>query len=279
MNVYIFDYEVFAHDWVFVAKSVDTGEYTVIHNDNDLVKVFMTVNEPVLCGFNNKHYDQYIHKAILLDAAPETVKEINDFIILEGRMGWEHPLFSNEKISFKQFDLMDDTQKGLSLKAIEAHLGMDIRESTVDFDVDHPLTKQELDEVIFYCKHDVDATEELFRLRRDYLNTKVYLGRTRGMSEEDALYMTNAKLTAAFLDATSTPHDDERDYKYPDNLLRQYIPDEVFKFFDRLHDTAFTDDEIFHGEKLEFNIGDCECKIGWGGIHGAIPTYRERSDE
>lgn len=279
MNVYIFDYEVFAHDWLFVAKSVDTGEYTVIHNDSDLIKVFMTVNEPVLCGFNNKHYDQYIHKAILLGAAPEQVKEINDFIILQGRNGWEYPLFSEDKISFKQFDLMDDCQQGLSLKAIEAHLGMDIRESTVDFDIDRPLTKQELDEVIFYCKHDVDATEELFKLRKDYLNTKVWLGRSKGMTDEDALYMTNAKLTAAFLDATATPHDDERDYKYPDNLLRQYIPDEVFKFFDRLHDTAFTDDEIFHGEKLEFNIGDCECKIGWGGIHGAIPTYREKATD
>lgn len=31
-GTYIFDCEVFAHDWLFVFKEVATGEYTVIWN-------------------------------------------------------------------------------------------------------------------------------------------------------------------------------------------------------------------------------------------------------
>lgn len=37
--IYIFDYEVFAYDWLLIAKEVGTGNYTVVHNDNEAVKV------------------------------------------------------------------------------------------------------------------------------------------------------------------------------------------------------------------------------------------------
>lgn len=274
---YIFDCEVFAFDWLFVFKNLESKEYTIIHNDNDAVKSFME-NDPLLAGFNNKHYDQFILKAVLSDATPEQVKEVNDYIIVHNEVGWQHPLVRDCKYYFDQFDLFDDCQAGLSLKAIEAHLGMDIRESEVDFNIDRSLTEQELEETIFYCKHDVDATELLYYLRQNYLDNKLFLGRAKGIDDGRALYMTNAKLTAAYLDAQMKEHNDEREYQYPTNLLRQYIPDDVFVFFDRLHDKTVSDYEVF-SSKLNFNIGDCQCTIGYGGIHGAIPTYRERSGE
>lgn len=43
-DIFIFDCEVFAHDWLFVFKEIATGEYTVIHNDNDAVVAFMERN-------------------------------------------------------------------------------------------------------------------------------------------------------------------------------------------------------------------------------------------
>ena len=85
--MYIFDCEVFKYDWLFVFKDLETGEYTVIHNDNDAVKGFMT-EDKVIAGFNNKWYDNHILKAVLCDADNETIKGINDFII-GGRNGWE----------------------------------------------------------------------------------------------------------------------------------------------------------------------------------------------
>lgn len=275
--IYIFDCEVFAYDWLFVFMNRETGEYTVIHNDNDAIKQFMD-QDPILCGFNNKHYDNHILKAILCDADPVMVKSINDFIIVHGHNGWENPFLQQYKVFFDSFDLMDDCQMGLSLKAIEAHLGMDIRETTVDFNIDRPLTKEELDEVIFYCCHDVDATEQLFKLRKGYLLNKITLGREKNIPEAKALYMTNAKLTAAYLDAKQVPHNDERDYQYPPRLLKEYIPPEVFAFFDRVHDLSIPDEVVF-SEKLEIMVGDCPCTLAYGGIHGAIPCYMEESTE
>jgi len=167
---------------------------------------------------------------------------------------------------------------GLSLKAIEGHLGLDIRESTVDFNIDHPLSDAELEETIFYCKNDVDATDILDDLRKDYLGNKRKLGEEKNISPEKALYMTNAKLTAAYLDARRTVEFlDEREYEYPPTLNREYIPPEVFKFFDRLRDMSVPSEVLF-SESLDIMVGECPCTLAYGGIHGAIPCYREEGE-
>ena len=275
--MYIFDCEVFSHDWLFVFRDVESGEFTVIHNDNEAVKQFMS-REPMLCGFNNKHYDNFILKAVLCDADPALVKKINDFIIVQGRNGWENEFLAQYKVFFDSFDLMDDCQKGLSLKAIEAHLGIPIEETEVDFNTDRPLTAEELESTVFYCKYDVEATTLLFHLRRTYLQNKITLGKECGLSEAKALYMTNAKLTAAYLKAEQQPHDDEREYQYSDKLLRQYIPKEVFEFFDRIHDLSIPSEQVF-SESLDIMVGVCPCTIAYGGIHGAIPKYAEEATD
>lgn len=285
-NTYIFDCEVFAHDWLFVFKEVATGRYTIIHNDNDAVLAFME-QEPYLGGFNNKHYDNHILKAVMIGADPETVKQVNDLIILEEIDGWDIPFLREYRVFFHSFDLMDDCQDGISLKGIEAHLGIPIEETEVDFNIPRKLTAAELEQTIKYCKYDVDATELLYKLRQNYLKNKATLGRVRGLDERKAMYMTNAKLTSVYLNAVkpTKPWTDERDYEYPDKLLREYIPQEVFDFFDRLHDPAIPNIDLFggydeHGKKikgasLEIRLGDCIITLAYGGIHGAIPNYVE----
>ena len=289
-NTYIFDCEVFAHDWLFVFKELSTGQYTVIHNDNDAVLAFME-QDPFLGGFNNKHYDNHILKAVMVGLTPEQVKEVNDLIIVEEIDGWDIPLLRDYRVYFHSFDLMDDCQDGTSLKGVEAHLGIPIEETEVDFNITRRLTAEELEQTIKYCKYDVDATEILYKIRVNYLKNKATLGRVRGIDERKAMYMTNAKLTSVYLQAQKprTPWTDERNYQYPDKLLREYIPQEVFDFFDRLHDPTVSDIDLFggydeHGKKvkgasLEIMVGVCPCTIAYGGIHGAIPTYTEEATD
>lgn len=278
-DIFIFDCEVFAHDWLFVFKEIATGEYTVIHNDNDAVVAFMERN-PFLGGFNNKHYDNFILKGVMCGLTPEQIKEINDLIIVEEVNGWDIPVLREYRVYFDSFDLMDDCQVGLSLKAIEAHLGIPIEETEVDFNITHRLSEKELQETIYYCKYDVDATEKLYHLRQAYLKNKVTLGKARNLTDRQAMYMTNAKLTSVYLKAqkSENPWDDERKYQYPEKLLRQYIPQEVFDFFDRMKDDRIPNDELF-SSKLEIMVGVCPCTIAYGGIHGAIPTYVEEATE
>lgn len=279
-NIWIYDFEVFALDWLVVFKRVSDGCYQVFHNDGDGVCAFMKEEQPVLTGYNIKHYDNWILKAVLSGCEPGEVKTVNDLIILQSVPGFSIPFLKNCGIYFPSFDLMDDMQQGLSLKAIEAHLEMDIEETKVDFNLDRALTEAELEQTIRYCKYDVDATEKLFHLRKDYLENKAILGQSCGLSEADALYMTNAKLTSVYLEARRPEvfWNDERNYQYPQQLLLEYIPAEVKAFFDRLHDESVDLDEIM-SDKLDITVGECPVTIGWGGIHGAIPNYVEEAAE
>lgn len=270
MRIVSYDCEVFAYNWLVVLKDKETGTYTRIWDDNEALEACLD-DETIYIGFNSKHYDQYIIKAIAADLSPQEIKQVNDFIIAGGQ-GWQCPLLDGIYFNFNNVDIRDDTQMGLSLKAIEGHLGMSVKESSISFDIDRPLTEDEKRETEFYCDHDVDTTEKLIDIRKDYLKNKINLGRLAGLDEVKAMGMTNAKLTAAMLKATKKPHDDERKYVYPDNLRREYIPLEVFAFFDRMYDETIPDSELFKG-KFNLMIGECPVTLGYGGIHGAIPNF------
>lgn len=271
MNIFLTDCEVFQHDWLVVAKEYSTKEYRIFHNDNyDMEKLFSN-RDNVFVFFNGKNYDRFIIAAILNSGLPNVVKTVNDWII-SGKIGWDFPDSDLIRSWFNVVDLMDDMQMGLSLKAIEGHLGMDIRESTVSFDLDRPLTEDELAETIYYCKHDVDATERLLEERKTYLNSKIQVGQLAGIDPKKALYMTNAKLTAAFLNATLTPRTDEREYQIPSNLDLRYVPQEAIQFYERVHDKSVSDKDLF-GSKLNLALGKCEVIVSFGGIHGCIPNF------
>jgi len=270
LRLIVYDVEVFCEDWLVIFKDIETGKYTCVHNDNEELKECIS-EDCIYIGFNSKHYDQFIIKAICCGFTPQEVKQVNDFII-GGGQGWECPMLRDFFFRFNNVDIKDDMQMGLSLKAIEGHLGLSVEESTVPFDIDRPLTKEELKETAKYCIHDVDTTEKLVVLRKDYLKNKIHIGKLAGLDEVKAMGMTNAKLTAALLKAEQKPHDDERKYVYPPNLKREYIPQEVFDFFDRMYDPKISDKELF-SDKQTFSIGDCPGVVGYGGIHAAIPNY------
>lgn len=270
MRIITYDCEVFAYDWLVSLKDKETGQRTKIWNDNEALKTALS-DDCIYVGFNSKHYDQFIIKAIVAGFTPQEIKQVNDFII-GGGQGWECPMLKDFYFAFPNVDIKDDMQMGLSLKAIEGHLGLSVKESSVPFDIDRPLTEEERRETEFYCDHDVDTAEKLIDIRKDYLKNKIHIGRLAGLDDVKAMGMTNAKLTAAMLKASKKPHDDERKYVYPENLKREYIPPEVFAFFDKMYDLSISDKEIFSG-KLEFQIGECPGVVGYGGIHAAIPNY------
>ena len=276
--IYVFDYEVFKYDWIVIIKCAGENDYFIAHNDSETVNDFMKEKSPLLCGYNSKGYDQFIHRAVLMRLSPEEIKGLNDYIILEDGHGWDYGPIRNSKIWFDCFDLMDDVQMGTSLKHIEAHLGLDIRETSVPFDIDRPLTAQEVEDVITYCKHDVDATENLLDVRHDYLQTKINLGLRAGVTPEKALSCTNAKLTALLLKAEKKEHHDGRDYVFPSTLDMGILPKEIIDFYNTIHDTTIPDSELFK-TSLVIDIGGVPCTFGWGGVHGSVTQTVVEADD
>lgn len=280
MRIIVYDIETFLYDNIAVFYDITRNEWSVFHNDNDGIRRFMLQPGVIFCGFNNKHYDNHIVKAIACGASPELVKQINDFIIVEDRNGWEHYFLKQNRFWFDSFDLMDDTQEGTSLKHIEAHLGMDIEESEVDFNIERPLTQEEIEKTIFYCKHDVKATAKFLTLRKNYLDCKIQLGAMCGtpLPPQKALYFTNARLAAKYLDATYVQRYDGREYEYPENLRVNHIPKEITAFFEQILDATIPDSELFK-RKLSIVIGGCPCTYAWGGVHGSLEKYHEAATD
>ena len=276
-NLMVFDIESFKYNWLVVIRDLKSGFfYSFWDEDVEYMQMWFEKNHEIMVGFNIKHYDNPMINAMLNGHDVITVNDLSQRIVRDGLQGWDQPETKRFK-SYDSCDLMDDCQLGVSLKGFEAHIGMNIVESSVDFDIDRPLTDEEKDEVLKYCKHDVDATCRMLYERRGYLATKVGLGAKKGMSAAESMYMTNAKLTAKYLGAVKQEHNDQFDYVFPDNVLYQYIDPGVIDFFK----TIKAGDLLLEDKAKSYigHIGDCEFKVGAGGIHGSNGVYNMTADE
>ena len=277
----VYDFEVFAEDWLLTVLDAESEEVYRVWNDPDqAVALVGDLDEAgyAFFGYNSSHYDRWVMLGLARALEPRQVKEVNDYIIGGGEAPWEHPLLKGPFWTFPDVDLMKDTQKGTSLKSIESHMGWDVEESSVPFDIDRALTPEERAETEHYCLSDVRATARLLEMRRDYLETKVAVGERGGLEARRAMSMTNARLTALVLGATRREYGDERDYRYPDALDRSFVPPEALAFFDRVRDPSVPDEELWRS-KCELDLRGCPAVLGFGGIHAAREHYSEVAGE
>lgn len=276
------DIEVYAFNWFIDFYDGEEKIHYTFVDDYAGVKDFLSYSESLCYGFNFKHYDKYILDLIVNGKSPEQIKDLNDDIIGVGISGRDSIYHKGCYFKFPFYDLMDDTAVGVSLKGFEAHMGMPIVQCSVPFDYPYPLSEEQKKEVVYYLHHDTEATYEMFKCRKDYLATKMSLGKSCGLSKAESLYLTNAQLTAKYLGAIPHTFDDERNYGFPANIDYSYIPEEVLNFFKRINDMSISYYDVFKNDKTnhyDFKIGDCDVKVAWGGIHGAIEGYEESATE
>ncbi len=273
-DLWTFDFECFAHDWLLVAKRQRDGETITVWNDNESVQDFVSMMNPVLAGYNCAHYDNYLLKGILLDWEPERIKEINDTIINNDDWNLVWAMFQDSPwVTLPHtIDLMPDIVPRKGLKEIEANIGMSIVESSVPFDIARPLTQAERDESETYCGHDVTATEVLYDLRLDYLKSKLTLCELAGIEALPMLKHTNARIVSEVLQAERLGHRIEESYEIPDNIDQSAIPQDVIDYVRKLNSDNCTDKEY---PSLEFMFHGCPTTVGLGGIHAAVPAYKE----
>lgn len=255
-----YDFEVFKYDWLVVLKNTDDRSTTIIHNNPEKMKSFYeTHKNNIWCGFNSRHYDQYILKAILCDMDPY---EVSQFIVEKKQPGWKYSkLFM--RIPFNNFDIMTDRYRGL--KELEGFMGSNIKETSVPFDIDRPLTEQEIQEVIEYCNHDVEQTMEVFLHRIEEFESHMGLIK---MFKLPLSYIgkTKAQITAAILEAKKIDRNDEFDIQFPDTLrIEKYK--HVLEWYKKPENRDYE-------KSLTTQIAGVEHVFAWGGLHGAIPNYQ-----
>lgn len=257
-----YDFEVFKYDWLVVVMDMTAKKTHVIINSPEELEALYKANiKEIWVGFNSRHYDQYILKAILCGFDP---KKVNDYIITKGNPGWK---FSS---LFRQFplwnyDVMLNTDVGL--KSFEGFMGNDIKETSVPFNIDRKLTPEEIAETVKYCKHDVEQTVQVFLKRTEEFNTMMYFIKHFGLSM-DYISKTKAQLAAEILGGNRKGADFDDEFQFPilDCLhLNKYKHIAEWYTNPENHDYSKKQDKQI--------VAGVEHTFAWGGGHGARAKY------
>lgn len=265
-----YDFEVFKYDWLVVLINPINKTQQVIVNDKEaLEKYYDDHKDEIWVGYNSNHYDQYILKGILCDFNP---KEINDYIIVDGNKGWQ---FSSllRKFPLNNYDVMIRGDCGL--KSLEGFMGNNIKETSVPFDIDRKLTKEEIAETIKYCTHDVEQTIEVFlqKQRKAEFDSRMALIKMFKLPISN-ISKSQAQLAAIILKANRfSEFEDEWDIITPDTLQLQ-----KYKY---VADWFLNKENHDYKKSLNSDIADCPHVFAWGGVHGAKKKYiyKCKSDE
>ena len=230
------DFEVFKHDWLICFSVGGAPVLNIINDISRLKEVFNNrLKDSMIVAYNGSGYDKYIMLALLngLDVKEVSDKLINDFNFSFWR-SYGKDITVGKDLMF--YDPM--TRNSGSLKTYEACQGENIYESNVQFDIDRPLTQEEINETIKYCTFDVQMLIQYF-YRENFdsflghvglidstLNTRPYL------KYNDVLDKTDASLVGTYLcsdkgmDLTT-----ETDViTLPDNIILGKYEDQIKEF-------------------------------------------------
>ena len=258
-----YDFEVLKYDWLVVIINPIEQTTMKIANDKDkLAEYHKQHKDQIWIGYNSRNYDQYILKSILLGFDP---KEVSDWIIAGGNKGWEYSSVLNQ-IQLYNYDCQN---KFNSLKQLEGFMGNSVQETSVPFDIDRPLTTEEIEMTFKYCQHDVEQTMQVFMQKKADFDAHMALIKTFNLGLRN-ISRTQAQLSALALGCSKHDWFDEWDFRFVDTLhitKYQYVM------------SWFLDQKQVKDYKNSFTTNVCGVphQFGWGGVHGAPdhPIHRK----
>lgn len=267
-TILLFDIEIFKRDALFVFRDYFTKEWFIINNDlNALRQFYLEYRDSMFIGYNNASYDNNVMRGYLQG---KNAYQMSKTIIESDERGLVYKMFDSKKTPLFGMDLYQDN-KGFSLKEHSAFLGIDIKETEVDFDMERELTDEEKELNIAYCKNDVLATEKRFEQNIGMLLAKATIALMFDMDKTDLL-QTNANLTAKLLGATK--QEVRHDLTDPLEL------DKRLEINTKEIAEAYLNHEFNLNDKGKLNVSleyttedGYEMVFGSGGVHGAVPSF------
>ena len=254
-----YDFETFKYNWLVVIMDTETKKYNIcIDNPKALQKYYELHKNDIWVGYNSRSFDQYILKAILLDLNPF---ELTQHIIQLQQPAW---MFSNKfnKYPLLNFDVMTDISKGL--KQLEGFMGNNIKETSVPFWIDRPLTSDEIVETVKYCKSDVENTMQVFMERIQEFNSQMALIKAFNLNIK-YISKTKPQLSAIILGAQKKNYIDEFDIKIVDTIkIKKYA--HIVDWYKNYSNRDYK-------KYLKIEIAGVKHVFGWGGLHGAKEKY------
>ena len=202
--IWNYDEESYPNLFVAVFKSYPEGEYrTFILWDDQINQIkeliiFLTDEKPTMSGFGNLGYDAQLLEFII-DNQNCTAAEIKAFS--NETIESKKPKYPAYKLRTRQIDLYkiwhyDNNARRTSLKWLEYMYRMrTIRD--LPYEHDKTITSQtQVDAIVKYCKHDVDATEKHYETTRSRLKLRARNNKKYGVK---MLNMPDASMGAELL--------------------------------------------------------------------------------
>jgi hypothetical protein len=189
-KLFIFDLETYPNFFLAVFKCIVTERYhyfEISDRKTDQIDLKKFLNEQVkgLIGFNNLNFDYpVLHNTILksnkLLTAQEIYKEVEIIINTKYSAIWDN------QIKIPQLDLYriwhyDNKNKSTSLKWLEFAMRLPNVED-LPYKPGTILTFDQMDEIISYCKNDIEATEKFYNISSKHIDIRKFYTQLEGMN-------------------------------------------------------------------------------------------------
>lgn len=175
-RIAFYDVEVFPNLFVICYKVTDRpGVRFLVNPRPEVVKSLFDLR---LIGFNNRKYDNHIMYAASLGYSNEELFEVSQRIINN-----EKNATFREAYNLSYTDIYDFSTKKQSLKKWEIELGIKHRENESPWD--QPVPESHWDDVVEYCKNDVEATEMVFNHLASDWGARKILAELSGLTVND----------------------------------------------------------------------------------------------
>ncbi len=231
MRILFFDIEVFPNYFLLVVydpyeKKYNTFQLWEIDNvvvSNDIFKLLKFLKDEkdtYFCGYNSLGYDMQILTEIVNKnlISITKIKEFNDLLIES-----EWPIYREEQLCNKTLDLMlvnnygPRSAKSTSLKKLEFNLRKK-KIQDLPYHFNDILTKEDqINEVIKYCKYDVEVTKDIFSLSKELINMRIEFGKEQKLDvlnspEPDLAKKFVYRELASYMNITEKQFKDLRSY-------------------------------------------------------------------
>ena len=271
-KIYGYDFEVYSKiNWFCVTfiNYEDRNKEVVIVNDRvKLIEFYNAHKDDIFISYNGRQYDTGIFKGIL-DGM--NVGFVNDKLIKEGKKPFQ-VVKNAKKYPLNDYDTI---LKDKSLKQLEAFMGDDIRETEVDFNIDRPLTQEEIEQTLYYNHHDVIEVLRVLDYCWDDFEGQLDIIELYGL---DMSYFTKTKVQLAvspkILNAVDQHTlDDEFDIRLPETIQLsdkyRFIPEWYMNPKNWRYKEHLRSEDNQHNNQLCCTVAGIPHVFAWGGCHGA----------
>ena len=302
--------------WVFYYPDSDKWEIVEFWPEGDernnkatiqLWNIYQKIlTDYILIGYNCKKYDNIILLKLFEFGCnnvvnAQQINDLSDQIISQQTLKW-----ANIPEGFLSYDVYNFKNHMPSLKIVGTLFGGDIRETPIPFTYKGDFTKEQIVDVLYYCKHDVSITKLIFEseLGQKYFamenkTAEIAFNEVRNECRPDFVYKLYStacdhyeeivKIKTKFnYKAPDDSPEDEFEVIYPDvlNEVDEFVDENCYEevgpvCFQQLVDFFYSNESFDvrvqsggkDGMKLDLDLRDgVTVSYGQGGAHGTV-TY------